>query len=74
MGFRSHHQIGSSPEEASAGFASSGGGSSEHAAVVRTMAQVPAIDIKAQHPRIEQVDFFDITPKGNFDVVGLQWF
>ena len=69
MGFRSHHQIGSSPEEASAGFASSGGGSSEHAAVVRTMAQVRAIDIKAQHPRIEQVDFFDITPKGNFDVV-----
>ena len=33
------------------------------------MAQVRAIDIKAQHPRIEQVDFFDITPKGNFDVV-----
>ena len=31
--------------------------------------EVRAIDIKAQHPRIEQVDFFDITPKGNFDVV-----
>ena len=30
---------------------------------------VRAIDIKSQHPRIEQVDFFDVPPKGDKDVV-----
>lgn len=30
---------------------------------------VRAIDIKSQHPRIEQVDFFDVPPKEDKDVV-----
>ena len=50
MGFRSHHQIGSSPEEASAGFASSGGRSSEHAALVRAMARSPSYRHQSSAP------------------------
>ena len=29
---------------------------------------VRAIDIKSQHPRIEQVDFFDVPPNADKDV------
>mmetsp|Transcript_35296 Transcript_35296/g.88270 ORF Transcript_35296/g.88270 Transcript_35296/m.88270 type:complete len:335 (-) Transcript_35296:111-1115(-) len=32
---------------------------------------VRAIDIKAQHPRIEQMDFFDLQPEGCYDAVVL---
>lgn len=31
--------------------------------------EVRAIDINSQHPKIEEMDFFDISPDGNFDVV-----
>lgn len=35
---------------------------------------VRAIDVQAQHPKIEQVDFFDLEPASTYDVVVLSMF
>lgn len=34
---------------------------------------VRAIDLKSQHPRIEERDFFSLKPSGEYDVVSSRW-